>query len=104
MKSGKGISFECRKIESNKVQEGRKEDEESQLGMEREKMIEEVKEYIKYLSYVFHRNGRQEAQVRDKVKKEIAIMRYGEVWDQGKECLRTIRRGESDFSMRQFDS
>ncbi|EFN81241.1 hypothetical protein EAI_09373, partial [Harpegnathos saltator] len=41
------------------------------------KRIEEVKEY-KYLGYVMRRNGGQEAQVRDRVRKGARIM--GQVW------------------------
>lgn len=44
-------------------------------------MIEEVKEF-EYLSYVLQRNGGQEAQVRNRVKKRAAII--GQVWDIGK--------------------
>lgn len=44
-------------------------------------MIEEIKEF-KYLGYVFQRNGRQEAQVRDRIKKRVVIM--GQVWSIGK--------------------
>lgn len=45
------------------------------------KVIEEIKEF-KYLGYVFQRNGRQEAQVRDRIKKRAVIM--GQVWGIGK--------------------
>lgn len=37
------------------------------------KAIEEVKEY-KYLGYILQRNGRQEAQVKDRIKRAAAIM------------------------------
>ncbi|EFN73335.1 hypothetical protein EAG_06059 [Camponotus floridanus] len=35
--------------------------------------LEEVKEF-KYLGYVLQRNGEQEAQVRDRVKRAMAVM------------------------------
>ncbi|KMQ88327.1 hypothetical protein RF55_12211 [Lasius niger] len=45
------------------------------------KKIEEVKE-IKYLSYVFQSNGRQDGHVRDRIRKAVGIM--GRVWSIGK--------------------
>ena len=45
------------------------------------KRIEEVKEF-KYLGYVFKRNGGQEAQVRDRVRKAGVVMR--QAWGIGK--------------------
>lgn len=43
--------------------------------------LEEVKEF-RYLGYAIQRNGEQEAQVRDKVKRTMAVM--GQVWGIGK--------------------
>lgn len=43
--------------------------------------MEEVKEF-KYLGYIFQRNGGQEAHLRDRVKKETAVM--GQMWNLGK--------------------
>jgi len=43
--------------------------------------LEEVKQYT-YLGYTLQRNGGQEAQVRERVKKAAAIM--GQVWGIGK--------------------
>ncbi|XP_071572942.1 uncharacterized protein [Temnothorax nylanderi] len=45
------------------------------------KEIGEVKEF-RYLGYVFQRNGGQEAQVRERIKKAAAVM--GKVWGIGK--------------------
>jgi len=45
------------------------------------KAVEEVRSY-KYLGYVFQRNGKQEEQVRDRVKRGMAVM--GQVWGIGK--------------------
>jgi len=47
----------------------------------REERIEEVKEYT-YLGYTLQRNGGQEAYVRGRIKKVVAIM--GQVWGLGK--------------------
>jgi len=46
------------------------------------KSIEEVRKY-KYLGYVIQRNGKQKAQIRDKVEKATAVMRNREeeVWE-----------------------
>jgi len=44
-------------------------------------VIEEVKE-IKYLGYVFQKNGGQEAHIKDRIKKAAAVM--GQVWGIGK--------------------
>lgn len=46
-----------------------------------EKIIKKVKKF-KYLGYVIQRNGEQEAQIRDKVKRAAAIMEG--VWGIGK--------------------
>jgi len=43
--------------------------------------VEEVRRY-KYLGYVFQSNGKQEEQVRDRVKRGMAVM--GQVWGIGK--------------------
>jgi len=43
--------------------------------------VEEVKSY-KYLGYVFQRNGKQEEQIKDRVKKGMVVM--GQVWGIGK--------------------
>lgn len=45
------------------------------------KEIEEVREY-KYLGYVFQSNGEQERQVRERMKRGMAVM--GQVWGIGK--------------------
>ncbi|XP_024875959.1 trichohyalin-like, partial [Temnothorax curvispinosus] len=45
------------------------------------KELEEVREF-RYLGYVFQRNGGQEAQIREKIKKAAAVM--GKVWGIGK--------------------
>ena len=45
------------------------------------KKIEEVKEY-KYLGYIIQRNGKQDGQVRDRIKRGAAVM--GQVWGIGK--------------------
>lgn len=45
------------------------------------KTIEEVKEF-KYLGYVLQRNGRQEAHIKDRVKRAAAVM--GQIWGIGK--------------------
>ncbi|XP_071577651.1 uncharacterized protein [Temnothorax nylanderi] len=47
----------------------------------KEKKIEQVKE-MKYLGYTQQRNGGQEAQVRERVRKAAAIM--GQIWGIGK--------------------
>lgn len=47
--------------------------------MEREK--EKVKEFA-YLEYKLQRNGGQEAQIRDRVRRAAAVM--GQVWGIGK--------------------
>ncbi|XP_012231352.2 uncharacterized protein [Linepithema humile] len=47
----------------------------------RGKVIEEVKKF-RYLGYTLKRNGKQEAHVREKVKRAAAIM--GQVWGIGK--------------------
>ena len=47
----------------------------------KEERIEEVKE-VKYLGYVFKRNGGQEGQIKDRVKKAMGMM--GLVWGIGK--------------------
>lgn len=57
----------------------------------KEKRIVEIKEY-KYLGYVVQRNGGQEAQVEDRVKRAAAIVR--QVWGIGK------RRFREDWSRR----
>jgi len=44
-------------------------------------VIEEVREF-KYLGYVLQRNGGQEAQVRDRIKRAAAGM--GKIWGLGK--------------------
>jgi len=55
------------------------------------KRIEEVKEF-RYLGYVFQKNGGQEAQIRDRIKR--AAMVIGQVWGIGK------RRYGSDWERR----
>ncbi|XP_024883827.1 uncharacterized protein LOC112462336 [Temnothorax curvispinosus] len=45
------------------------------------KELEEVKEF-RYLGYVFQRNGGQEAQIRERIKKTATVM--GKVWGIGK--------------------
>ncbi|XP_077255453.1 uncharacterized protein LOC143893678 [Temnothorax americanus] len=45
------------------------------------KELEEVREF-RYLGYVFQRNGGQEAQIRERIKKAAAVM--GKVWGIGK--------------------
>lgn len=45
------------------------------------KMIEEVKKF-KYLRYVLQRNGRQEAHIKDRIKRAAAMM--GQIWGIGK--------------------
>ncbi|XP_043263108.1 uncharacterized protein LOC122403575 [Colletes gigas] len=57
------------------------------------KRIEEVKEF-KYLGYVFKRNGGQEAQVRDRVRKAGVVMR--QAWGIGK------RKFERDWGKRMW--
>ncbi|XP_043264091.1 uncharacterized protein LOC122404226 [Colletes gigas] len=57
------------------------------------KRIEEVKEF-RYLGYVFKRNGGQEAQIRDRVKKAGVAMR--QVWGIGK------RKFERDWGRRMW--
>ncbi|EZA46405.1 hypothetical protein X777_00193 [Ooceraea biroi] len=52
--------------------------------------IEEVKE-VKYLEYKFKRNGGQEAQVEDRVKKAMGVM--GQVWGIGKRRFVVGTRG-----------
>lgn len=45
------------------------------------KRIEEVKKFA-YLEYTLQRNGGQEAQVKDRVRRAAAVM--GQVWGIGK--------------------
>src|SRR5436190_12995035 len=61
------------------------------------KAVEEVKEYT-YLGYTLQRNGGQEAHIRERVKKGVAVM--GQVWGIGK------RRFKGDWGKRVwlFDS
>ncbi|KAL6421353.1 hypothetical protein ACFW04_014690 [Cataglyphis niger] len=49
------------------------------------KMIEEVKEFS-YLDYVMQRNGGQEAQIRDRLRKSVAVM--SQIWGIGKRKLK----------------
>ncbi|KAL6416889.1 hypothetical protein ACFW04_013103 [Cataglyphis niger] len=49
------------------------------------KVIEEVKEFS-YLGYMMQRNGEQEAQIRDRLRKDAAVM--GQVWGIGKRKLK----------------
>ena len=69
-----------RKDEGNAVEERGREDEEGKVVWKGER-LEEVKE-MKYLGYVLQRNGGQEAQVRDRIRKAMAVMR--QVWGIGK--------------------
>jgi len=48
-------------------------------------VIEEIKE-IKYLGYVFQKNGGQEASIKDRIKKAATVM--GQVWRIGKRRFR----------------
>lgn len=54
-------------------------------------MIEETKEY-KYLGYVIQRNGRQKAQVKDRIRSAAAVME--QVWGIG------MRRYRGDWGRR----
>lgn len=55
------------------------------MEMEREEVkVEEVKK-IKYLGFIFKKNGGRDAQVRERVKKGAAIME--QVWNKKKEGL-----------------
>lgn len=44
------------------------------------KVIEEAKKY-KYLGYVIQRNGKQEAQMKDRIRRAAAVM--GQIWGIG---------------------
>ena len=58
--------------------------------------IEEVKE-IKYLGYVFRKNGGQERQIRERVRKAMGVM--GQVWGIGKRKF----RGDWERRIKMFD-
>lgn len=51
--------------------------------------------YLDYLRYIFQRNGGQEAQVKDRVKRATAIM--GHVWDKEKKIQE--RLGEKNMAV-----
>jgi len=56
------------------------------------RQMEEVKEFL-YLGYKLQRNGGQEGQIKERIRKAAVVM--GQVWGLGKEGLE--RTGEEDY-------
>ena len=64
-----------------KIMKFRKGGERKRVWKWKGKSIEEVKEF-RYLGYTLKRNGRQDAHVRERIKRAAAVMK--EVWGIGK--------------------
>ncbi|KAL6418822.1 hypothetical protein ACFW04_011747 [Cataglyphis niger] len=60
------------------------------------KVIGEVKEFT-YLSYVMQKNGRQDAQIRDRLRKGAAVK--GQVWEIGKRKFKNDWEKDSGSSI-----
>lgn len=61
----KGLKMNTRKTKNNKILEGRRERGQNKVVVERNRVLEEVKE-VSYLGYRFKKNRRQEVHVRER--------------------------------------